>query len=147
MLGKGHKIKNFNLLDFSAIRAHLETAKQIKRAATDGEKATAKSVKEELTVGVLIPGQFVATCRRTSFRVSVPRNMLRSDVFEFLRLCTPAVRILGQNGIPLSHPFVVDPLPWLRSARSVEGDPFSKSDRRNLTTHPSSSADCTNVIV
>lgn len=53
MLGKGHKIKDFKLLDFSAMRAHLETAKQIKRAATDGEKAAAKTVKEELTVSFL----------------------------------------------------------------------------------------------
>lgn len=57
VLGKGHKIKHFKLLDFSAMRAHLDIAKQIKRAATDGEKAAAKTVKEELTVSV--------TCRRT----------------------------------------------------------------------------------
>lgn len=50
VLGKGHFIKDFNLLDFSAIRAHLDTAKQIKRAATDGEKAAAKTVKDELVV-------------------------------------------------------------------------------------------------
>ena len=50
VLGKGHKIKDFKLLDFSAIRVHLETAKQIKRAATDGEKAAAKIIKEELMV-------------------------------------------------------------------------------------------------
>lgn len=50
VLGKGHKIKNFKLLDFSAIRAHLDTAKQIKLAATDGEKASAKMTREELTV-------------------------------------------------------------------------------------------------
>lgn len=50
VLGKGHKIKNFKLLDFTAIREHLDTVKQIKRAATDGEKAAAKTVKEELTV-------------------------------------------------------------------------------------------------
>ncbi|CAN0068317.1 unnamed protein product [Hapterophycus canaliculatus] len=50
VLGKGHKIKDFKLLDFSAMRAHLDIAKQIKRAATDGEKAAAKTVKEELTV-------------------------------------------------------------------------------------------------
>lgn len=50
VLGKGHKIKEFKLLDFSAMRAHLETAKQIRRAATDGEKAAAKTVKEELMV-------------------------------------------------------------------------------------------------
>lgn len=50
VLGKGHKIKKFDLLDFSAIRAHLETTKQIKRAATDAEKAAAKTVKEELVV-------------------------------------------------------------------------------------------------
>ncbi|CAM9286516.1 unnamed protein product, partial [Sphacelaria rigidula] len=49
VLGKGHKIKNFKLLDFTAIREHLDTVKQIKRAATDGEKAAAKTVKEELT--------------------------------------------------------------------------------------------------
>ncbi|CAM9151439.1 unnamed protein product [Pylaiella littoralis] len=49
VLGKGHKIKDFKLLDFSAMRAHLDIAKQIKRAATDGEKAAAKTVKEELT--------------------------------------------------------------------------------------------------
>lgn len=50
VLGKGHKIKDFKLLDFSAMRAHLDIAKQIKRAATDGEKAAAKTAKEELTV-------------------------------------------------------------------------------------------------
>ncbi|CAB1104174.1 unnamed protein product [Ectocarpus sp. CCAP 1310/34] len=48
VLGKGHFIKDFKLLDFSAIRAHLDITKQIKRAATDGEKAAAKTVKEEL---------------------------------------------------------------------------------------------------
>eukprot|EP00903_Cladosiphon_okamuranus_P018162 g16712.t1 len=48
MLGKNHPIKDFKLLDFSAMRAHLETAKQIKRAATDGEKAAAKTAKEDL---------------------------------------------------------------------------------------------------
>lgn len=50
VLGKGHKIKDFKLLDFSAMRAHLDIAKQIRRAATDGEKAAAKTVKEELIV-------------------------------------------------------------------------------------------------
>ncbi|CBJ32924.1 conserved unknown protein [Ectocarpus siliculosus] len=48
VLGKGHVIKDFKLLDFSAIRAHLDITKQIKLAATDGEKAAAKTVKEEL---------------------------------------------------------------------------------------------------
>eukprot|EP00752_Nemacystus_decipiens_P006145 g5543.t1 len=48
VLGKGHIIKDFKLLDFSAMRAHLDIVKQIKRAATDGEKAAAKTVKEEL---------------------------------------------------------------------------------------------------
>lgn len=50
VLGKNHKIKDFKLLDFSAMRSHLDTAKQIKRAATDGEKAAAKTAKEELMV-------------------------------------------------------------------------------------------------
>ena len=53
MLGKGHKIKKFDLLDFSAMRRHLETVKQIKRAATDGEKAVAKTEKEELKVSTI----------------------------------------------------------------------------------------------
>lgn len=53
VLGKGHVIKDFKLLDFSAIRAHLDITKQIKRAATDGEKAAAKTVKEELVVSAL----------------------------------------------------------------------------------------------
>lgn len=56
MLGKGHVIKNFKLLDFSAMRAHLEITRQIKRAATDGEKAAAKTAKEELVVSVLVDG-------------------------------------------------------------------------------------------
>lgn len=50
VLGKGHIIKDFKLLDFSAMRSHLDISKQIKRAATDGEKAAAKTVKEELMV-------------------------------------------------------------------------------------------------
>lgn len=52
VLGKGHKIKKFENLDFSAIRKHLDTLKQIKRAATDGEKAAAKTIKEDISVCV-----------------------------------------------------------------------------------------------
>lgn len=62
VLGKGHKIKDFKLLDFSAMRAHLDIAKQIKRAATDGEKAAAKTVKEELTVRGQTRHLFLSSC-------------------------------------------------------------------------------------
>lgn len=55
VLGRGHKIKKFDLLDFSAMRRHLDTVKQIKRAATDGEKAVAKTEKEELKVSFITP--------------------------------------------------------------------------------------------
>lgn len=62
VLGKGHKIKEFKLLDFSAIRDHLHTAKQIKRAATDGEKAAAKTAKEELMVSVRQLSPLLSSC-------------------------------------------------------------------------------------
>jgi DNA topoisomerase I len=47
-LGPSHRIKKFELCDFSHIRAHLETLKSLRKTATDEEKAVKKAEKEEV---------------------------------------------------------------------------------------------------
>jgi len=42
----GHVVKKFKKCDFSAIRAYLDTQKNVKKAATDEEKKDAKTEKE-----------------------------------------------------------------------------------------------------
>jgi DNA topoisomerase I len=45
-LPPGHVIKKFDKCDFSLIKAHLDTQKSLKKAATDDEKAKRKEAKE-----------------------------------------------------------------------------------------------------
>lgn len=46
VLGPGHKIKKFSLCDFSKIKAFLDLQKNLRKAATDEEKAARKAEKE-----------------------------------------------------------------------------------------------------
>lgn len=46
VLGSGHVIKSFDLLDFSHIRTHLDMQKNLRKAATEEEKAAKKVEKE-----------------------------------------------------------------------------------------------------